>query len=203
MQHTWSSGHTYDVSQPLNDSFPMTLETSRCLFPCVVTRAAVYTMAYHRRSLLSSFHIFSLIHLKFTLIIQNFIVVLLFTNVSTLVIVFFFCYWLFCQILICFLFYHWIHNCDLLFFSNMIFILLILILDSYMNFIFIFNFPLQFEILGYTLVYFFLDLIHILLIAIFLFWIHFYNWFFFNFIIQQMICKELGFVIFLDEVLLV
>jgi hypothetical protein len=89
MQHTWSSGHTYDVSQPLNDSFPMTLETSRCLFPCVVTRAAVYTMAYHRRSLLFSFLIFSLIHLKFTLIIQNFIVVLLFANVSTLVIVFF------------------------------------------------------------------------------------------------------------------
>jgi sensor histidine kinase YesM len=72
-----------------------------------------------------------------------------------------------------------------------------------MNFIFIFNFPLQFGILGYTLVYFFLDLIHILLIAIFYFGFICIIDFFFNFILQQMICKELGFVIFLDEVLLV
>jgi hypothetical protein len=53
--------------------------------------------------------------LKFTLVIQNLRVVLLFNDILTLI--FFFCSWSFCQISICFQFHYWIHNYDLLFFQ--------------------------------------------------------------------------------------
>jgi len=55
-----------------------------------------------------------------------------------------------------FQFYPWIHNCDLLFFLNLVLIVLIFLLffGSFMNLIFLFNFPLLFKILGCPINYF-------------------------------------------------
>jgi hypothetical protein len=78
--------------------------------------------------------------------------------ISTLILIFFIfnsCSWPFSHILICFQCHHIVHNCDLLFFSNIILILLILIfLDCLLNLVFLFNFTLQFKILSCLFIYF-------------------------------------------------
>jgi hypothetical protein len=61
----------------------------------------IYTIVCHRRSLLSFFFpLFSLLSLKFMLVVQKFKIVFLFIDNSTLIFILFFsnfCYWLFCQ----------------------------------------------------------------------------------------------------------
>jgi len=116
--------------------------------------------------------------LKFAFVIQNFRVVISFTDILTLVLIFFFVLGSFVKSQ----FHHWIYNCDLLFFfSNLILIFLLwyFVLDSFVNLILIFNFPLQFKFLTCYLIYFFISyLVLILINAIFLFSILLYNWFF-------------------------
>ena len=66
------------------------------------------------------FYLFSLFPLKFMLSIQNFRVVLVLIETSTLVwilLIFNFCSLSFCKILICFQFYYSILICDMLFFQ--------------------------------------------------------------------------------------
>jgi hypothetical protein len=73
------------------------------------------------------FPLISLIFLKFTMVIQDFRVVLSYTDISTLV--FFLLFLIFFLVIfsICFQFHHWIYNFNFLFLSNMVFILLIVI----------------------------------------------------------------------------
>jgi hypothetical protein len=115
----------------------------------------VYATGCRWRSIPFSFIFFSLFPLKFTLTIQNIIVVLSFTNISTLVFIFLFLIFFFlpfCQIPICFQFHHWIHNCDLLFFESDPYYFVLR--RPFVNLISIFISPPQFKILGYTLFFF-------------------------------------------------
>jgi len=100
--------------------------------------------------------LFSLILVKFTLTIQNFRIVLLFIDISTLVfilLIFNFCSWSFCKILICFQFYHSIPICYTLFFIVW-FSLFDCFFGHFVKMIFIFNFTIQSKLCSYPLIYF-------------------------------------------------
>jgi hypothetical protein len=121
----------------------------------------------------SSFFLFYLVPLKFTLTILNFRVVLSFIDISTLIhnllfIIFvlrsFVKFWFVFNnnlesiIVICFFFLIW----------SSFFWFWLFILNPFMNLIFIFDFPLQFKILICPLFYFFIsNLVIIFLIVIF------------------------------------
>ena len=107
--------------------------------------------------------------LKFAFVIQNFRVVISFTDILTLVLIFF----LFLALLsnLNFIIGSIIVICYF-FFPNLILIFLLwyFSLDSFVNLILIFNFPLQFKFLTCYLIYFFISyLVLILINAIFLF----------------------------------
>jgi len=129
-----------------------------CLFLCRAACGIIYTMMCHQISLTSTFHFFSFLLFKFMLVIQNFKVVLSFTNILTSVLLFFIfnsCSWfLFYQISNCFQFHLWIHNCYLLFFQiwSFFFLFWFFVLNSFVGLIFIFKFLLQFKIIGCFLI---------------------------------------------------
>jgi hypothetical protein len=136
------------------------------VFPSIQMTTSTMTLKVSRHLILSEvvvcrpwplfffFFPFALLLSKFALTIQNFRVILSFTDISTLIFIFFyFGSWFFHQILIYLQFDHWIHNYDLFFFfSNLILILLILVfwLVPRVNLSFLFSFPLQFKILSWS-----------------------------------------------------
>jgi len=126
----------------------MTLKVSRHLILSGVVMCCPW-------SLLSYFCRFALLLLKFALTIQNFRVVLLFTDISTLIFIFFFnfCAWFFYQILIYLQFDHWIYNYDLFFFFqiwSLFFWSWFFVLVPCVNLTFLFSFPLQLKILSWS-----------------------------------------------------
>jgi hypothetical protein len=136
--------------------------------------------------------LFSLLLSKFTLAIQNLRVTHFFIEISTSVLILFisnFCSWLFYKISVCFQFHHWIQICNMLIFF-------------FIWGLFFFIVPFNKKLLVVLYLFFISILIVIHFIIIFL--ILLYNWFFFfNFIIQYLVGWELGFAVFVDEVLLV
>jgi len=153
--------------------------------------------------------LFSLLLSKFTLAIQNLRVTHFFIEISTSVLILFisnFCSWLFYKISVCFQFHHWIQICNMLFFFylGLIFFLLFFVLFwvIMLNWFFFLILPFNKKLLVVLYLFFISILIVIHFIIIFL--ILLYNWFFFfNFIIQYLVGWELGFAVFVDEVLLV
>jgi len=118
------------------------LEASRHLLPYKVVPDIVYTMIYYRQPILFYFSLFCLLPLKFTLGIQNFKDIFSFSDIWTLILIFYLFIFLFLILLPNFNLFS-ISNCDLLIFSNPVLIILILFYFFLLFFI-IFNFHLKF-----------------------------------------------------------
>jgi hypothetical protein len=70
------------------------LEASRHLLPYKVASDIVYTMVYYRQPILFYFSLFSLLPLKFTLVIQIFKDIFSFSDIWTLILIFYFLFFI-------------------------------------------------------------------------------------------------------------
>jgi hypothetical protein len=107
--------------------------------------------------------------LKFMLVMKNFRIVLWFMRISTLILILLiynFCSWPLCKTLICFQLHPSIPICDMLFFFNLVIILLIVLFwVFFVKLIFLFNFTFQSKFYFY----FYISILIFILLIVLLF----------------------------------